>query len=147
MNAMRTESRPCVMLRAETAGELMTPNPVSFNERTGVAEAMDVLTRRGFHAAPVIDDAGHPIGVLSGTDVLIHVREQSKRAGKAAEADMTVARDMMTPAVFSIGLHAPASRAISDMVALGVHQLFVVDEAGVLVGVISALDVVRNLAN
>lgn len=146
MNAMRTEVQPRVTLRAETAADLMTPNPVSFSERTGIAEAMDLLARKGFHAAPVIDAAGHPVGVLSGTDILIHVGQQGKRAGKT-DADMTVARDMMTPAVFSIGLHAPATRVVSDMTALGVHQLYVVDEAGVLVGVISALDVVRNLAS
>jgi len=36
-------------------------------------------------------------------------------------------------------------RVISDMVALNVHQLYVVDSANVLVGVVTALDVLRKL--
>ena len=100
------------------------------------------MVNKGFHAAPVIDAAGRPVGVLSGTDILIHTRDQCR----GPDADPTRARDMMTPAVFSVGLHTPAARAVRDLVALGVHQLFVVDGAGVLVGVITALDVARHLA-
>ncbi len=146
MNAAPNQNRSNVMLKAETAEDLMTPNPVSIGERAGVQEAMELMARKGFHAAPVIDEAGHPVGVLSGTDILVHLRERAKRAQAAAE-DTTVDRDMMTPAIFSIGAHAPAARVVSDMVALGVHQLFVVDDAGILVGVISALDVLRHLAS
>jgi len=40
---------------------------------------------------------------------------------------------------------APASFVIEEMVGLKVHRLFVVDETGVLVGVISALDVLRRM--
>ena len=39
----------------------------------------------------------------------------------------------------------PAAKVVEEMLALKVHRLFVVDEPGVLVGVVSALDVLRNL--
>jgi CBS domain-containing protein len=52
---------------------------------------------------------------------------------------------MMTPAVFSVLPSTPAARVIADMVALKVHQIYVVDDGGVLIGVISALDVLRHL--
>ena len=52
--------------------------------------------------------------------------------------------DLMTPAVFSLGPEAPVQRVVQDMVALNVHQLFVVDRAGVLVGVITPSDVLRR---
>jgi CBS domain-containing protein len=51
----------------------------------------------------------------------------------------------MTPAVFSVAPDAPARRVIDDMVALKVHRLFVSDANGVLIGVISALDVLAQL--
>lgn len=139
---MQLEPRKPLTLRAETAADLMTPNPLSIDEQATVQEAVTLLVNKGFHAAPVIDATGRPVGVLSGTDILIHTRNQRR----GPDTDPTRARDMMTPAVFSVGLHAPASRVVCDMVALGVHQLFVVDPAGVLVGVISALDVARHLA-
>jgi len=131
-----------VTLQAETAADLMSPNPFSVYEQATVTEAITLLVNKGFHAAPVIDTAGRPVGVLSGTDILIHTRDRRCNP----DADATRARDMMTPAVFSVGLHTPAARVVRDLVTLGVHQLFVVDGAGILVGVITALDLARHLA-
>ena len=53
--------------------------------------------------------------------------------------------DLMTPVVFTVAPDAPASRVVGDMLALKVHRLFVSDRAGVLLGVISALDVLQHL--
>ena len=52
---------------------------------------------------------------------------------------------MMTPAVFSVRLGTPAQQVIEQMVALNVHRLFVVDESDVVVGLVSALGVLRAL--
>jgi CBS-domain-containing membrane protein len=51
----------------------------------------------------------------------------------------------MTPAVFGVSPDTPAHRVVSEMVGLKVHRLFVVDAAGALVGVISAMDVLKHL--
>ena len=56
-----------------------------------------------------------------------------------------ILRDLMTPAVFSVTPDAAATEVIEHMLALNVHRLFVVDRAGVLVGVISVLDILRHL--
>ena len=49
---------------------LMTANPVSISEHATLREAGSVLTTRGISAAPVIDDAGRAVGVLSRTDIV-----------------------------------------------------------------------------
>ena len=51
----------------------------------------------------------------------------------------------MTPVVFAVSSEVPARRVVGDMLGLKVHRVFVVDVGGVLVGVISALDVLRHL--
>ena len=51
----------------------------------------------------------------------------------------------MTPAVFAVRPETPTEEVISQMLSLMVHRLFVVASDGVLVGVISALDVLRHL--
>ncbi len=130
-------------LRARTAADLMTANPISVRENGTVADTVNFLTQKGFHAAPVIDDSGRPIGVLSCTDILIH--ERVRREAGSAGFDEARVRDLMTPAVFSVVVDAPAGRVVGEMVALNVHQLYVVDSANVLVGVITALDVLRGL--
>lgn len=146
-----------LVLRAETAADLMTTNPVSVCDDAFVSEAVRLLTERGISAAPVIDEAGRPVGVVSHTDLLIHDRELGGPAaipalyeGESANGfpvtplDATRVRDVMTPAVFFVAPDAPAEKVIEQLLALNVHRLFVVED-DVLVGVISAVDVLRHL--
>jgi CBS domain-containing protein len=51
----------------------------------------------------------------------------------------------MTPVVFAVSPNDSASKVVAKMVDDKVHRLFVIDHGGVLVGVISALDVLRKL--
>src|SRR5262249_35487786 len=121
------------------------------------------LTDRGFGAAPVIDEAGHPVGVISRSDVLIHQREQPRHAnlydatewdvpprkpreGFSVEVvDSTLVRDIMTPVICTAAAEAPVRTVVEQMLAMKIHHIFVVDEDGALVGVISSLDVLRQL--
>jgi CBS domain-containing protein len=166
--ALKTDPVSRLALNAETASDLMTPNPVSIRDVATVREAIALLTDRGFSAAPVIDQTGKPVGVLSHSDILVHDREKidhavpvpeyyatsdlatrsGERLGKGFQVencDTTEVRDIMTPVVFSVPPDASARRIIEDLVGWKVHRLFVVDDSGVLVGVISALDVLRRL--
>ena len=160
---LRTTASSRLILDARTASDLMTPGPMSLPADATVHEAAAFLTDRGFSAAPVIDKTGRPAGVLSHTDIVIHDREsgcefripdsdERENAEEACPAgfhverpDPTRVRDIMTPVVFSVAPDAPAGRVVEDMLALRVHRLFVVDADGVLMGVISALDVLKHL--
>src|SRR5438876_742479 len=110
-----------LVLDAETAAELMTPNPISIRGEATVQDALVLLTDKNIRAAPVINQAGQPIGVVSRSDILLHERE-SHAAGSAvphfyqtadlsvpapvaatAEAQRAVpVREIMTPVVFSV---------------------------------------------
>src|SRR5262249_5508800 len=121
-------------------------------------DAVAFLTDKGYRAAPVIDASGRPVGVISQSDILIHDRE--RRGGGLHDfynmgaldfeplelegRDVRV-RDLMTPVVFQVPPDAPFSRVLEEMVTLNVHRLFVVSDDGILVGVITALDVLRRL--
>ena len=63
---------PQMALGARTAADLMTPNPMSIRHSATVSDAANFLAARGISAAPVIDEAGRPVGVVSSTDILIH---------------------------------------------------------------------------
>lgn len=155
-------------LWAETAADLMTTNPVSIQDIATVREAIAFLTDKGFSAAPVIDEAGKPIGVLSRTDILIHDREKvdykpavhsyyerleliermEEGLGigfQIEDVDRTRVSDIMTPIIFSVPLEMKAYRVVEYMLAQKVHRLFVIDHDGALIGVISAFDILRHL--
>jgi CBS domain-containing protein len=158
-----SENAGPIILKAITAADLMTPNPVSLRDSATIREAIAFLIDRGISGAPVIDEAGHPVGVLSQTDILIHDRQNVEHLSppeheygsplppsrweefQIEKVDATPVRDVMTPAVFSVALNTPARTVIEELRELNVHRLFVVDPNGILVGVISALDVLRHL--
>ena len=163
MNATLQAHPETLTLRARTAADLMASNPVSLRADATIAEALRLFTNRGITAAPVIDAAGHPVGVLSRSDLLVHERETiapppagaayfqnatldapPRTAANIGDHRVTVA-ELMTPAVFSVAPDTSARRVVEEMLALHVHRLFVVDDDGFLVGVISAMDVLRNL--
>lgn len=152
-----------LFLGARIAADLMCVDPVSIRSEATAAEAMALFAEKNITASPVIDEAGRPIGVLSRSDLLVHQVEQTKHRGGGTEyfaapslesepkpatakpgAPTTVA-DLMTPAVFAVAPDTPVHRVVGDMVGLHVHRLFVVDEDGILVGVISTMDVLRHL--
>lgn len=158
------QSAELLTLHAKAAEDLMHANPVSIRDDATIQELIALLTDKGFSAAPVIDEAGHPVGVVSRSDVLVHEREKttsfeptleyyreeeirvSKHEGFHVEqVDRTEVRDIMTPAVFSITPDTPAAKVVAQLLTLHVHRLFVVDDDGVLVGVISSFDILKKL--
>ncbi len=155
---------PQMALGARTAADLMTPNPMSIRHSATVSEAATFLAARGISAAPVIDEAGRPVGVVSSTDILIHkgqgavylvgspeYHERLERPvfSKDSSTDdgnrRPTVSDVMTPTVFCVRPETPAAKVVEKMLALKVRRLFVVDGGGVLIGVISAFDVLRKL--
>jgi CBS domain-containing protein len=154
---LRTEAQ--LNLVAETASDLMVPNPISLRAEASAAEAIRLFTEKGITAAPVIDESGRPVGVISRSDLLIHkcVQEKEENGEYFREASiegvddvrkpmayMTV-QELMTPAVFAVSEDTPVSRVVSDRVGLRVHRLFVVAEDGILVGIITTMDVLKHL--
>jgi CBS domain-containing protein len=157
---------PRMTLAADFAADLMSPNPVSLRKDASVHEAIALLTDRNFDAAPVIDENGRPVGVVTVTDILVHDREYAQylKTGDSTPmgdlqvhgrslpedfgieiVDRTAVEEIMTPAVFTVGVDTPAAVAVRQMLDLGVHHLFVADDDGVLIGVISSCDIIRRL--
>jgi CBS domain-containing protein len=153
-----------MVLGTSTAKDLMTPNPMSIREGATVSEAAAFLACKCISAAPVIDEAGRPVGVVSSTDILIHFGQGSvhrclspaylelpkgsafSKVGFRVEATCHCSvRDVMTPGIFCVRPGTPAGKLIEKMMAQKVRRLFVVDGDDVLIGVVSAFDVVGKL--
>jgi len=151
------------------ADDVMTPNPVSIREELTVHEAVVFLTERRISAAPVINDAGRPVGVVSEADILRHNREHCDHLywvpqkdvdreltlgsgehldGRSFEVevpDVTRVKDIMNPAVYAVRRTTPIHEVVHQLLKRRVHRLFVVDEDNSLVGVITTLDILSRL--
>jgi CBS domain-containing protein len=140
-------------LDTATARNLMTRNPRSIRQTTSVEKAAELMSLKGISGAPVIDEAGRPVGVVSRTDVLRHLGRRSDFESSPNRYDLAEGlrerggapvSQIMTRAVFSVRPETPAAKVIAKMIALEVRRLFVVDRYGVLIGVISAFDLLRH---
>ena len=143
------------------AADVMTTNPKSIGRDATIRATAEFFTTHGIHTAPVIDDAGRPIGVVSRTDLLDYWGRRRDRLLALANGettlnsstalpgepsvDLTVA-EFMTPVVFCVPADAPVAKVVDKVVALEVRCLFVTDEDGVLVGLISVFDLLRCVA-
>lgn len=155
-----------LVLKARTARDLMCKNPISLPASATLKEAAAFFTDAEVGAAPVANEAGRPVGVLSRTDLVRHEREEVdylrptpsverlppgadpnlfKGGFQVVRVDSTRVDELMTPIVHSVTPDRPAADVVRIMLQKKVHRIFVVDGDGVLIGVISAIDVLRHL--
>jgi len=143
----QVEADARLSLGTETAAELMRPDPPVIRHDATLQQALSLFIDRNVTVAPVVDQHGVSIGVLSVTDLLIHVREASlgDLATPAPDRETVTAETMMTPTIFAVGAETPAHEVVRDMLQSKVHHLFVTDPRGTIKGVIGTWDVLAHL--
>jgi CBS domain-containing protein len=148
---------------ARPVKELMQTEVLVIPSVATVAQASSMLRERQVSGAPVVDERGVPVGVISRTDLALGwEREETQRhrvyyrtaVGEiiAAEeagvgrkfADRPVA-DVMMPLIFSVQQNDSLRKAAALMRAEGIHRVIVLDGQE-LVGVLSASDLVGAVA-
>ena len=120
---------------ATTVGDLMTPAPFTVHRGDLVGDTRDTMLESGVHCVPVVDDDGTPVGIVTSWDL---VEEY---------APMESIDNAMTTKVETIGSHQHASEAAATMTSNYIHHLVVVDEENHLVGVLSSLDLLAEVAD
>ncbi|MFN7972620.1 MAG: CBS domain-containing protein [Acidobacteriota bacterium] len=134
---------------------IMTRAVVCVPSSLTVSVLETLLTEKRISGVPVVDAEGRPIGIASKTD-LVRMRSEASdvarrrktRTGKAAAsvpAARTV-RDVMTPIALTISEGTSVAEAAGVMNQEGLHRLPVVDADGKIVGILSAMDLLRFAA-
>lgn len=118
----------------DTIGELVNVHAIVVPEDTPVAELCRLLVEYRVPAIAVADAAGNLRGLVTRTDVL-RASDTSARAG-----------DAMSGFVFSLPAAASIERAAALMAYEGVGQIIVTGAGGALLGMVSAIDLVRYYA-
>jgi CBS domain-containing protein len=143
----------------------MERHVISVAPTTPLLDVQRLFAEEGIGGAPVLDEMGALVGVITSSDLLRTIEEEHDTA--TAEADYF--RDLlsysspdwasssddfqdrlaerrveeaMTTRVLTVGPDATAAEVARDLRAHRVHRLFVVED-GRLVGVISTFDLLR----
>ncbi|MDH3754562.1 MAG: CBS domain-containing protein, partial [Acidimicrobiia bacterium] len=115
-------------------GEVMSTPAVTMNSNDVIGDVRDQLLDTGIHCVPVVNEDGHPVGIVSSWDLV----EEYQPFESIANA--------MTDRIEMIGPHASLQEAAIAMRENFIHHLVVVDEAMNVVGVVSSLDLLDELA-
>lgn len=118
-----------------TVQAVMTRAVVAVRADLPLDTVRGLFLERGIGGAPVVDEEGRPIGMISKTDLL--------QAG-ASRAGSTVA-DAMSRRVWTLTERAPISEAAALLASEGVHRAPVLGREGRVVGIVTVLDVLRWL--
>jgi CBS-domain-containing membrane protein len=99
------------------------------------AEAAAVLAAHRISGAPVVSGSARPLGIVTRSD-LLDPRHQ---------AEPTVAT-VMTRVLYAVRATDPAIAAVRLMTTENIHRVVVVDGSGLLVGIVTSMDIMRALA-
>jgi CBS domain-containing protein len=146
--------------------ELMTTQVLAVRPDVSLEALADLLLERGISGAPVVDEAGRPVGVVSKTDLMRerlmagdteevvatgwhprrgHFQVEVGR-GFHAEPPPASVSEVMTPAALTLSEDAPVAEAAAMMAFEGIHRVPVVASDGRVAGIVTSLDVLRWLA-
>ncbi|MBX3427159.1 MAG: CBS domain-containing protein [Pirellulales bacterium] len=137
---------PMDRLRGLRVCDVMQRSVVSIPQSDTACEAAARLVAAGTSGAPVVDEAGRCVGMLSSRDYLSETARACRLQGAPGSAwaaeDFTPVRKMMSTAVQSIDAGASLMHAARVMCLEHIHRVVALDERGAPAGVLTTLDIV-----
>jgi CBS-domain-containing membrane protein len=146
--------------------DVMSRDLATVSANSTMAEAAQVLCSKGVSGAPVVDELGHCVGILStrdfaerdrleGSDFMgasgftSHelVRPNSNVPNHLEQIREDSVRRHMQPAIQTVSGEASVVNAARIMCSEHIHRLVVLDETSHPVGVASSLDLLNAIAH
>jgi CBS-domain-containing membrane protein len=143
----------------------MSRDVVAVSSRQTMAHVADLFVKHGISGAPVVDEQGRCVGIVSALDFVRRERAL-RRADQplpdrrpcsptdggaerppAREAAEDLAGAHMTGAVQSVSPGASLYKAAQMMCVQHIHRLPVLDQEGRLVGLVTSMDVMSAMIN
>ncbi|MEJ8655580.1 CBS domain-containing protein [Streptomyces sp. MS1.AVA.4] len=142
-------------MQHHTVSQVMTQSVVTAHPGSSFQEITGLLNDNNITAVPVVDEEGHPLGVVSEADLLRKAAGLSSPEGRPArlglvpldrtpaEAETETAQTMMTSPAITARAAWSLVEAARTMDRNHVKRLPVVDAAGRIVGIVSRCDLLR----
>lgn len=107
-----------------------------------IDQLADLMVRNHIGCIPVVNEVGGPTGMVTKRDLV----EMLSAIDHMGELVPRTARELMMPLAITLGQHATVAHAAAIMAIEKVHHIPIVDDDGLLIGIVSTMDVVRWLA-
>ena len=125
-----------------TCEEIMTPSPTCCSPDHSSVDAAELMQREDVGLVPVVDGASSKlVGVVTDRDIALKVVAAGlDPRGTAVSAVMTADPACCRP-------NEPIEAVVDLMAKRQVRRVPIVDNAGVIVGIVSQADIATRLAN
>ncbi len=130
----------------DLCGELLSPEVNCLDGELEVSKAVIILEVAGVSSAPVLDDNGVLVGIVSTAALARILLEFSEFRGFGRGITPAEVEDAMSTELVTLPQQASVAEAARLMVGRSLERVPVVTDDGHLVGVICAMDLVRWLA-
>ncbi len=153
---MSASNKPLMSL---CAADIMSRNVVMIPREMSLQGAARMLSRAGVTGAPIVDDGGCCIGVLSATDFMHLVEKDRQPSGKTPtiaqswqipEADLEprcYVEDFMTKDPVQVSPATPIGELARLMMEAHIHRIIVVDmHSRRPLGIVSSMDILAAVA-
>jgi len=110
---------------------------------------VELMVQSRIGCVPVVGERGCPIGMVTKLDVVERLSAAQPCAcgdAGAAHHEPGTASDVMMPFAITLADHATVAHAAAIMAREDVHHVPIVDDDGRVIGIVSAIDIVRWLA-
>ena len=143
----------------QAARDIMTKHVDTIRSNETVHDALLLMAENRVSSLPVVNSAGHCVGVVSQSDLIDLAREADSENDEGrneysyflfkdvALDEVTTERidEVMSDDVISARPDEPVVAVAEKIVTSGVHHLPVCDEDNRLLGIISTVDILRSL--
>jgi CBS domain-containing protein len=129
------------------ARDVMVRELITVSPETPILDIHRLFVEEEIHGAPVVGDDGIVCGVVSTIDLLRVVRDELDSSRSEDRVESLTAEQAMTTELVMVRPDTPIEEVARKMLEHRVHRVLVTGEDRQLVGVISAFDLVRVIAN
>jgi CBS domain-containing protein len=148
------------------AKDIMHANVFTVMDDMNLREAAKLLVEEGISGAPVVDELGNLLGVISQTDLVEYELTMERkptveapfyrrtyddslhpsRGFRIEELPPDTVKDVMTPFLITIEEDTPIPEVAARMATCGIHRLIVVDDDQQIRGIVTSMDVLHWVA-
>ena len=146
-------------LQSLSVADAMAHSLITISANSTMSEAADVLCEHHITGAPIVDEKGSCVGVISGSDFVHSKAEELDQspirhilskgsyqdAFQIEEVRQDLVRHHMSPMVHAVRQNVPLLEAAHCMCGEHIHRLIVVDDESRPVGILTSLDLVATL--
>ena len=139
MTIERAETSSRLRFDRLAVADVMTMDPVTVGVDDSVEAAEQLLAAYRISGLPVVDAAGHLVGVLSRSDLFLEGGVVLSQLVRGRASGLRVGEVMSSPPL-TVSLSATLAEAARIMRDERVHRLVVIDDHDQPIGVLSATD-------